>query len=82
MAEGLVGFIAGTTEDERKAMSKFLIGLVKVEVVNFDDYVPPPVGQIKAGRRVKKKQRFDPYGYLDEVEPTIEDLLILDTILD
>jgi hypothetical protein len=84
--DGLQGFISGTTEDERKEMAKFLLGLDSIEPITLDDYVPkvsPPVGQHPTGRRIKKKPKFKPYDYLDEVrEPTIEELLILDTIID
>lgn len=70
----LEGFWAGTTEDERRSMKK----TVGSFTVHLDDFLPP-----KPNRTIVKKPRllkteYDPYGYLDKIEPREFELKILE----
>ncbi len=71
----LDGFFAGSTKDERKEMAKFRDNVIKDLSDWVDSLLPKkPV----PGRRVAKRQVLpDQHAWLDEVEPTDEELLLL-----
>jgi len=71
----LDGFFAGTTKDERKDMAKFRAGVVLELTVVIDSLLPD---------RTRRRRRYrtvnilpDSYAYLDEIEPTIEELIAI-----
>lgn len=82
MIKNLQGFWAGTTDKDRREMLKLKDELLHdiqlrrekeliSEYEGFVKYVPEP------GRRVRKKKIEPQYGYLDEIEPSEEELLAL-----
>jgi hypothetical protein len=71
----LDGFFAGTTKDERKEMARFRAGVV-LELTALIDSLLPRSGQ----RRVRYRNVVhspDPYIYLDEIEPTVDELIAI-----
>lgn len=71
----LEGFYAGTTKDERKEMQRFRQGVMMELTVFIDSLLPK---KPEPGRRIKKREVLpSPHAWLDEVEPTEEELLML-----
>ncbi len=73
----LQGFYAGTTWDERKDMREFIADL-EVKPIDIDEFLPKLVVEAPKGRRVvrrKYESSPDPYHYLDELEPLLEELV-------
>lgn len=68
----LDGFIAGTTKDERTVMANLRRILIK-EL----DLPPEPVLRRKVYRKIIT---YDQYAYLDEVEPTVEELVVVELV--
>ncbi len=67
----LDGFYAGTTKDERRAMKGFIAGLV-VAPIDVEEFLPKKPKRRIAYRKVVVVP--DPYSYLDELEPSLEEL--------
>lgn len=71
----LDGFYAGSTKDERNEMKKFRNGVMMELTVFIDSLLPK---KPEPGRRIKKREVLpSPHAWLDEVEPTEEELLLL-----
>ncbi len=72
----LQGFYAGTTWDERKGMKGFIAGL-EVKPIDIEEFLPKTVEASKGRRVVRRKYESspDPYQYLDELDPLVEDLV-------
>lgn len=71
----LEGFYAGTTQDERKEMARFRAGVALELTVLIDSLLPDTTRRRRRYRNVTTSP--DPYIYLDEIEPTIEELIAI-----
>lgn len=71
----LDGFYSGTTKDDRKEMAKFKA----IVLQDLSDYVESLLPRkIESGRRIKKAPPLpEVHAWLDQVEPTDEELLAI-----
>lgn len=71
----LDGFFAGTTKDERNEMAKFRDNVIK-DLSSWVDSLLPKKPQ--PGRRVAKRKPLpEQHAWLDELNPTDEEVLML-----
>lgn len=71
----LDGFFAGSTKDERKEMAKFRQNVIQ-DLSDFVESLLPKT--LDVGRRVKKAAPLpEVHEWLDQVEPTDEELLAI-----